>query len=57
MESWVDLLSGNGDNNDLCFDDFQVETPVEQVAEHCTLPLNQVRRGLEISFPRKTLCW
>jgi len=38
MESWVDLLSGNGDNNDLCFDDFQVETHVEQVAEHCTPP-------------------
>ena len=38
MESWVDLLSRNGDNNDLCFDDFHVETHVEQVAEHCTPP-------------------
>jgi hypothetical protein len=34
MESWVNLLSGNGDTNDLCFDDFQVETHAEQ----CTPP-------------------
>jgi hypothetical protein len=29
MESWVNLLEPNGDTNDLCFDDFQVETQVE----------------------------
>lgn len=33
MQSWVDLFSGNGDVNGLFFDDFQVETHVEQVAD------------------------
>ena len=34
MQSWVDLVSANGDTNDLFFDDFQVETHVEQY-NHC----------------------
>ena len=38
MQSYVDLLSGNGDTKDLSFDDFNVETHVEQFAEHCTPP-------------------
>jgi hypothetical protein len=38
IQSYVDLLSANGNTNDLSFDDFQVETYVEQVAEHCTPP-------------------
>jgi hypothetical protein len=38
MQSYVDLLSANGDTNDLSFDDFQVKTHVEQVAEHYTPP-------------------
>ena len=39
LQSWVDLVSANGDTNDLFFDDFQVETHVEQVAEQSTPPL------------------
>jgi hypothetical protein len=40
MESWVNLLERNGDTNDLCFDDFQVETHVE---------ISQVETQVEIS--------
>ena len=44
MQSYVDLLSSNGDTNDLSFDDFKVETHVEQVAEHCTPPLKPSKK-------------
>ena len=38
IQSWVDLVSANEDTNDLFFDDFLVETHVEQVAEQSTPP-------------------
>ena len=44
MQSWVDLVSANGDTNDLFFDDFQVETHVEQVAEQSTPPLKPSKK-------------
>jgi hypothetical protein len=38
MQSWVNFLSCNGDTNDLCFDEFQVETQGETHVEQCTPP-------------------
>ena len=44
IQSWVDLVSANEDTNDLFFDDFLVETHVEQVAEQSTPPLKPSKK-------------
>ena len=37
----------------LCFDDFQVETHVEQVAEHCTPPLKPSKKRTRNFIPQE----
>lgn len=53
MQSWVDMVSANGDTNDLFFDEFQAETHVEQVAEQSTPPLNVGKKRTRNFTPKE----